>query len=247
MKIYKLYESLINEVEIQACVTKFGQELFGSQLGGSEKNTPLEDDYLEKIIDFTDGSYGYDIEPSFVKALQSLKGCVQQYPEILIPEKTNVYRGLTIPVKYFIKNRQQIELQKENPYVYKAKNKIQSWSTNFDSASIFGSHDILNEVANKIDFDSLKTPEGRKALLKDMIDEDLRIAFVLQYTSNENEYIFKSKYLKQLSKAEYEDELLRFDNKPINVIAWFNNSDDVFLSGDGMLLIKYINKAITEL
>lgn len=247
MKIYKLYESFVREAEIEACVAKFGNELFGSQLGGSEKNTDLENDYLEKIKDFTDVSYGYDIDKSFVKALFDLKNCTNQYPEILIPEKTNVYRGTTIPVKYFIDNKQQISVENQNNYVYKANTLVQSWSTNFESASIFGSHDILNEISRNFDFDTLQTPEGRREFLQDMINEDLRIAFVLQYKTNTDEFIFKSKYFKKLSQAEYEEELIRIDNKPINVIAWFNDNDDVFLSGQSSLLIKYINKAISEL
>ena len=42
------------------------------------------------------------MSPEFLKAMKTLKGCMQQYPEVLIPEKTKVYRGLTLPAKYFI-------------------------------------------------------------------------------------------------------------------------------------------------
>lgn len=247
MKIYKLYESLINETEIQACVAKFGNELFGSQLGGSEKNTELEDDYLSKIVDFTDVSYGYDIDQSFVNALKTLKGCMLQYPEVLTPENTYVYRGITIPIKYFIDNKQQVIVDGQNPYVYKAKNKVQSWSVSYESASMFGGQEILNEVARKIDFDSLNTPEGRRELLKELIAEDLRIGVVIQYKTNQDEFIFKSKYFKKLSSAEHEDELIRFDNKPISVIAWFNEEGETRMSSDGSMLIDYLNQAISEL
>lgn len=84
-------------------------------------------------------------------------------------------------------------------------------------------------------------------MLNDMIDDDLRIAFVLEYMTNSDEFIFKSKYFRMLSMAHHEDELIRIDNKAINVLAKFNDHEDVFLTGKGLMLMKYINKAISEL
>jgi hypothetical protein len=246
MKILEVYKTLINESEIEACVRKFGSELFGDELGGVEKNTGLENQYVRDIEDFTDNMYGQEITPDFINAIKTLKGCMAQYPEVLTPEKTKVYRGLTLPASYFINKKIPINMYKPFPYVYKAKSKIQSWSTNIDSASIFGNHEILTEVAANIDFNDYKTPESRKILLREMIEEDLRMAFVLEYTTNPNEFIFKSKYFKRLSKAYHEDELIRIDNSPINVIANFNNHEDVFISSKGIQLIKLINLAISE-
>jgi hypothetical protein len=117
----------------------------------------------------------------------------------------------------------------------------------FDSASIFGNHDILNEVASSINFNDYQTPEARKELLKEIIAKDLRMAFVLEHETNSNEFIFKSKYFRILSNAYHEDELIRIDNKPINVIAKFNDHVDVFLTYKSILLIRLINKAISEL
>jgi hypothetical protein len=158
MKIYKLYESLINEVEIQACVNKFGYELFATELGGTEKNTGIENQYVRDISDFTDNMYGEDVTPEFISAMKNLKACMQQYPEVLIPEKTKVFRGITIPIKYFIDKKQEINLTSANPYTYKASSKIQSWSTEFDIAATFGNHDTLNEVAANIDFSEFSGP-----------------------------------------------------------------------------------------
>jgi hypothetical protein len=247
MKIYKLYESLINEVEIQACVNKFGYELFATELGGTEKNTGIENQYVRDISDFTDNMYGEDVTPEFISAMKNLKACMQQYPEVLIPEKTKVFRGITIPIKYFIDKKQEINLTSANPYIYKASSKIQSWSTEFDIAATFGNHDTLNEVAANIDFSEFNSPQARLDMLQDMVDEDLRVAFILEYVTNTDEFIFKSKYFKLLSKAQHEDELIRINNKPINVLAYFNNHEDVFLTVKGLTLMKYINKAITEL
>lgn len=244
MKIYKIYESLLIETEITSCVKKFGHELFGHELGGKEMNTGLENNYVRDIADFTDNQYGEETTQDFIKALETLKGCVKQYPEVLMPEKTSVYRGITIPIKYFINKHQPISLTQPNPYVYKASSKIQSWSNDFDAASTFGNHDTLNEVAKNIDFSEYGTPEARQRLLQEMMAEDLRVAFVLEYRTNPQEFIFKSKYFRILSAAQHEDELIRIDNKPINVLAKFNDHEDVFLSGKGMLLMKYINAGI---
>lgn len=247
MKIAQIYESILTEAAVTSCVAKFGHELFGSELGGTEKNTGTENNYIRHIEDFTDNQYGEETDPQFISALKTLKGCMKQYPEVLIPEKTKVYRGLTIPVKYFIDRKQQISLTNPNPYVYKAKNNIQSWSNSFDSASIFGNHDTLNEVAAKISFSEYTTPESRRKLLQILINEDLRVAFVLEYTTNPQEFIFKSKYFRMLSAAHHEDELIRIDNRPINVLAKFNDHSDVFLSLAGLKLMKLINIAISEL
>lgn len=246
MKIFEVYKTLIVEAEIESCVKKFGHQLFGHELGGKEPNTGIENSYVRDISDFTDNKYGEETSTEFVKAVTNLKGCMKQYPEVLIPESTKVYRGITIPVKYFIDKKQQIDLTNSNPYIYKARNKIQSWSDSFDIASTFGNHDTLNEVAKQIDFTELGTPQARQQLLKELINEDLRVAFVLEYHTNPQEFIFKSKYFKLLSMAHHEDELLRIDNKPVKVLAKFNDHEDVFLTGKGLTLMKYINAAIKE-
>jgi hypothetical protein len=245
MKIYKLYESIISESEITSCVKKFGYELFGDELGGSEKNTGIENQYVRDIADFTDNMYGEETTPEFVSAMKNLKSCMRQYPDVLIPDKAKVYRGITIPLKYFVDTKQVINLTTPNPYVYKASSKIQSWSTDFEIASTFGNHDTLNELSNNIDFSELNTPKDRRDFLLEMIDEDLRIAFILEYSTNPNEFIFKAKYFKILSIANDEDEIIRIDNKPINVSAWFNN--DGGLTKKSLETIKYLNIGITEL
>jgi hypothetical protein len=247
MKIFEMYKTVINEAQIEACVKKFGQELFSPQLGGSEINTNLEDRYLEHIHDFTDNAYGEETTPEFMTSLKDLKKCTAQYPEILIPEKTNVYRGVTLPVSYFIKNRLPINLEQAYPYVYKARSPIQSWSTNPMAAANFGNHEILNEIGENLDLNDYVTPEARQELLKMVMDKDLRMAFVLTYMANKDEFLFNSEYFKVLSSMYVEEEVIRMTNKPINVTAKFNNSEDVFLSFKGLRLIKLINKAISEM
>lgn len=247
MKIFEMYKTVIREAQIEACVKNFGQELFSPQLGGSEKNTNLEDRYLEHIHDFTDNAYGEETSPEFIAALKNLKKCAAQYPEILIPEKTNVFRGVTLPASYFIKNRLPINLEQPYPYVYKARSPIQSWSTNPKAAENFGNHDTLNEMGEKINLAEYQTPEARRELLEMVMKEDLRMAFILTYMANKDEFLFNSEYFKVLSSMYVEEEVIRMTNKPINVTAKFNTSEDVFLSFNGLRLIKVINKAISEL
>ena len=247
MKILETYNTLLKEAEIEACVNKFGYELFGDELGGKEKNTGIENKFIDDIKDFTDNKFGQETDPDFIKAMKTLKSCSQQYPEILIPDKTKVYRGLTIPIKTFVESKSLIDLHKPFPYTYAAKSKIQSWSTNFDVASIFGNHDMLNEYAATLNLANYQTPEARKELLQKVIASGLKSAFVLEYQTNPSEFIFKAKYFRILSKAYHEDEVIRLTNKPINVMAKFNDHTDVFLTYKGIQLIRVINKAISEL
>lgn len=246
IQIHKIYESILSETSAEACVKKFGQVLFGDELGGKEKNTGLENHYADEIKDFTDNRYGHETTPEFMSAVKNLHGCMGQYPDVLVPENTYVYRGINIPVKYFIDLNQIIDIKAPNRYVYKANNPIQSWTTNPDIAAMFGNHDVVNEIAQHMNFNDYNTPDLRQELLKHVIEEGLTIAFVLKYHTNFKEFMFKSKYFKMLSAAQHEDELLRIDNKSIVVEALFNNSEDVFLSSKGLSLMKYINKAIEE-
>ena len=143
MKIYKLYESVLRENKATSCVKAFGYELFGDQLGGKEPNTNTERNYAEEIKDFTDNMYGEATTPEFIEALQHLKYCMSEYPEILIPEETTVFRGTMIPIKYFIQKNQQINLTGRNDYIYKANSQIQSWSIAYENAANFGTYDDL--------------------------------------------------------------------------------------------------------
>ncbi len=247
MKLVKLYEAVIREGATESCVKRFGHELFGHELGGKEKNTGLENTYVRYIEDFTDNQFGEETSPEFIGALETLKTCMKQYSDVLIPEKTRVFRGTTIPINYFIDNKLPINLKDPNPYIYKASNKIQSWSTNFEATSLFGSDDHINDIAYELDFEDYKTPEARKQMLSNLMRRKLRIGFILQYNSNPDEYIFNSKYFRILSHNTHEDELIRLDNHPIQVQAWFNDQDDSNVSDRALLFIKYINKAISEL
>jgi hypothetical protein len=246
MKIIDVYNSIINESKIEACVKKFGNELFADELGGNERNTGIENKYVDDIQDFTDNKYGEATDPDFYKTIKNLKACMQQYPEVLIPDKTKVYRGLTIPISFFINNKMVIDMEKPFPYIYKARNKVQSWSADLDAASLFGNQDMLNDLADNIDLLNYQTPEKRLNLLKIIQEKNPRIAFILEYVTNNDEFLFKSKYFRKLSKAHHEDELIRIDNKPIKVLTKFNNHEDVFIKYKSLKLIQIINKGILD-
>jgi hypothetical protein len=247
MKLLNIYKTLITENQVESCVKNFGYELFGHELGGKEMNTGLENNYVRDIHDFTDNKYGEETTPEFMKALKTLKGCMKQYPEVLTPNSTFAYRGVTIPIKYFIDNRQVINFENSNEYIYKANNPIQSWSTAFDATTHFGFDDHINEIADDIDFEDYNSPENRLKLLELLIKHKVRIGFTLQYQPNEDEFIFNSKYFRLLSHNTHEDELIRFSDKPIKVKAWLTNSDDSKLNKNAFILLKTINKIISEI
>lgn len=243
MKIHKLYKSLITETQFESCVKRFGHELFGHELGGNEKNTGLENNYVRYIEDFTDNQYGEETTQEFLNAIKNLKGCIGKYPEVLTPEKTMVYRGTVIPLSYFVKHKQPIDLNNPNKYIYKANSKIQSWSTTFETASKFGDNSMINDIAKE--YDDFSSPNINKNLLNDLINEDLRIAFILTYHTNPDEFLFNSKYFRILSMEQDEDELIRIDNTPIQTLATYNNIGGI--PKDTMILIKQINDNISKL
>lgn len=243
MKIYKVFESLITETQVESCVKNFGHELFGHELGGTEKNTGLENSYVRYIEDFTDNQYGEETTPEFINAVKTLKTCMGKYKEVLTPEKTTVYRGTVIPLSYFVKNKQPISLTNINQYIYKASSKIQSWSTTFDTAAKFGDNTMINDIANE--YDDFSSLDVKKSLLTNLIDDDLRIAFVLTYQTNPNEFLFNSKYFRLLSTEQSEDELIRIDNNPIQTLAMYNNLKDI--PNNTKVLIKHINDSIIKL
>ena len=246
MKIYKLYESLVNEGEIASCIKNFGYELFGDQFGGAERNTPTENEYIDQIKDFTDNMYGEETTQEFITMLEKLKSCMGQYPDVLTPESITAYRGTMIPISYFIKNKQVIELEKGNKYIYRANSQVQSWSMSYENAANFGSYETFYEVVANVDYDAT-TKEGLMQLLKDVVKQDLRLPFILAYNTNPNEYIFKTEYFRKLSRMSHENEFIRFTNKPINVTAYMNDENTDYLTNRGIQMLNDINKAISEL
>lgn len=244
MKLHKIYESIITENNIEGCIKKFGHELFGQELGGKELNTPLEHRYHDTIIDFTDNMYGEEIQGEFFEMVNNLKGCMEQYPEVLVPENSTIYRGTMIPLYYFTDNNEPINYDGCNSFVYRAKSRIQSWTINPKTADGFGDNSRLNLIANSLNFNDYNTPETRKELLNDLLNMDLFLSFKLNYQTNPDEFLFKSKYFNLLSYNGDEDEILRVTNIPIKLNTCIKIGGFYGVNQVGYKLLKLINMAI---
>lgn len=238
MKLFEVYESVLQESSGQACFNAFGKELFGDQLGGSEGNTRVEDKYADIIAAFTDNEYGEELGDEFMSAVERLYGCISVYPEVLIPDNTMAYRGTSIPVGYFIDNRIPIPTTDTTiPYTYRASSPIQSWSTSEVVAQRFGTHDVANELSYMLDDEE----DLSDVFLRDIWDSDLRIPFVMRYQTTHDEFMFRASALNALSQHGNEDEILRIDNRPIKLVAAFNNSAASGFNRDVSRLYTFIN------
>lgn len=235
MKLIRLYESVLLEGAAESCVAEFGKLLFGDQLGGSEKNTDVENDHATAIYNFTDIDYGPNIKPEVVSAIDHLQGCISTFPEILKPETERVYRGTNIPIMYFIKKGAIPTANISQPYEYNATSKIQSWSDRVSIAKVFGNGDDINKFSADINLDKINL-----ATLIPKISK-FKIPVILEYTATEKDFLFKSKYLNKLSEFGNEDEVLRVENSPIVVNAFLN---DKWLTQSSRLLINKINELL---
>lgn len=223
MKLYESYKNLLVEGQIQACVAQFGQELFADQLGGSEPNTDVEDDYASLIHDFTRTSHGSNINSEFINMARKLKTCVSSYPEILYPNG-KAYRGTKITLNHLLQMfdgiKNNLRTGQSFEINYKAKSPIQSWSDNEDI--------VLDEFSNSgpmllllLDkFEKSKQNGTTKEFIDHVIQHklDTKVPVIISYAATPDSFIFKGKYFSHLSRYS-EDEILRIDDRPIRVNA----------------------------
>jgi hypothetical protein len=225
MKLVKLYESLILEGQLEACVAQFGQELFSPEFGGEEDNTELEDDYVELIHKFSGKISGSRIDTKMFQMATNLKKCVSAYPDILQPEGM-AFKGIKISIEDLIKSYGEIknDVQMGKPFrmVYGAKTLIQSWTNDEDIANDdFGkSGNILDKLLDK--FEDAKLNGQMDDFIKHLVAHklDTKVPVILKYRTRQEDFIFKGKFFKHLSSTD-EDEILRIDNRPIEVMAKF--------------------------
>lgn len=229
IKIYNIYKNLIKENEtssnINFCIKSFGYELFGDQLGGNERNTEKEDEYLTLIKNFTIDEYGASITPEFINAINNLASCVSKYPEVLVT-KGKVYRATRIPYQYIFKMVNKFNENNMVPYVYKANTIIQSWTEKYEIALIFSSG-----------ISGFKLPDGaqefKKLIVKYKSSDNIEKIKILNYILNkfnflnhfvpvilsvnaeDNKFLFKGKYFNKLSDSHDEYEVLRISNEPL--------------------------------
>ena len=230
MKLVKLYEEIIRENEAQACVAKFGKELFDPQLqiGGEpstiEPNTDVENNYLELIGNFTNIDYGVRINPNFVKAMDNLKSCMSSYPEVLQPEGM-AYRGSRLTLRQLLTQYEDIaddlETGGEFDITYAPKSPIQSWTSEKDTAEGFASPSPLLMKFVKQYRQVKDNPEQLAALVEEIYPQmdDAKCPITISLMTSKDDFLFKAKYFTFLSQFEGEDELLRVNNKPTRVTA----------------------------
>ena len=222
MKLSRTYKKIIKETIDNNCLHKFGKQLFG-ELFGSESDTNLEVTYRKLIKSFTAHEYGQKTPIELVKAMKELKSCISSYPEILKPDGSEVYRGTKIPLKYLIKHVDELGNNKIK-YTYKANSVIQSWTSDESVAEDFSGEskkllDVIKDFNNN--FPQMES-DDRLLYLRKLIENDilsLPIPVIIKTTSDDDSFLFKSKYFNELSSENDEDELLRIGNNPIETIA----------------------------
>ena len=225
MKLVTLYERIIREGEAEACLAKFGNELFDPQLSNDsnvEDNTDTEDRYLDLIDDFTIDSHGKKLRPDFITAMKTLKKCVVAYPDVLHPDGA-AYRGENLTFRDLLDQYEDIsdDLKEGGTFtiVYKSKSPIQSWTANEDAAMDFAK--VSPFLLHKINtFKKVRSnPEQLAKFTQQMIDhlDDLSVPIVITLNTSSDDFLFKAKHFRRLSAHEYEDELLRVSTQPTKV------------------------------
>lgn len=225
MKLVKLYEAVIIEEKAQSCLVKFGKELFDPQLSkGSElePNTNIEDDYLKLINQFTDYHHGKALRPTFIDAMKSLKGCISSYPEVLQPDGV-AYRGVNLPLSKLLSQYEDIsdDLDKGGvfDFIYTSQSIIQSWTIDKNNAEDFAKvSPFLLQTINQYKRVSENPNELANFATELYVNMDnISVPIVITLNTNSDDFLFKAKYFKLLSKYKDEDELIRVNNQPTKV------------------------------
>ena len=237
MKLVKLYESVLRESAAESCIAEFGNILFADQLGGGdEKNTGIENKHAKAVYKFTDFDFGKNIKPEIQNAIINLQKCMTTYPEVLKPNIQKVFRGASAPIMEFIKNGKLPTYNETEPFLYKARSPIQSWSEYESVAERFGEAEKLNDFSRSInDFNNLRLEMLIPKLSK------MRIPVILVYTATPKDFLFKGEYLNKMSEFGTEHEVIRVDDSPIEVEAYLNEK---WLSLASRNLIRRINELL---
>lgn len=236
MKILKIYENIIREEEVgvktEFCIKAFGKELFGDELGGTEKNTETEKDYVEMIKLFTSHQHGAWLKKGLISALNNLKSCTSQYPEILHTEG-KVYRGTRVPFKVIFDNVKNFDGKAEMNYTYNSNSIVQSWSEDklVGMEYSYGSNyqkipsGFKNFVNVKDNYKSMSDKEKIKFLGSYLDREPVTGRYVpvmLEVDASTDDFLFKAKYFRIISEYQQENEILRISNRPLNCILSTN-------------------------
>jgi hypothetical protein len=153
-----------------------------------------------------------------------------------MPKSEMVFRGASAPIMEFIKNGKLPTHNETQPFIYKARSPIQSWSESRDVAEKFGEAEKFNEFSRYVsNFDEL-----RLEMLIPKIS-NMRVPVILQYMATPEDFLFKGKYLNKLSEFGGEQEVIRVDNTPIKVEAYLNEK---WLTYPSIKIINQINNLL---
>jgi len=223
MKLYKLYESVLTEGQAEACISQFGRELFSPEFGGDEPNSELEDEAIELIHKFNTSKNGSKVNPDFIDMARRLRTCVSSYPEVLHPEGM-AFRGTKVSIEDLLESFDRIknQIRHGQPFkmVYHAKTPIQSWSDD----EIIAKDEFGQSGAQLMDILDRFDRARKSGTVMDFLEHihehalETRVPVVLAYRTTSNDFIFKGKYFSYLSQKD-ENEILRIDNRPIEVNA----------------------------
>lgn len=224
MKLLNLYKKALNESHSESCIAKYGKDLFAQQLGGVEPNTDIENGHLNQVQKFTDSDFGFGLSPEIIDAMGNLKTCIKQYPDVLLPNDTVVYRGVRFSLGHFIKNNILLPLEKPINHKLKSSAVIQSWSEDIKIAEGFGGAFLDEELWEEF-INDFKKVDGRGEKAENMFYKDkvlkkyleLEIPILISTKTNPDNFLFKGNVMNKLSSSEGESEVIRVGNEPIDV------------------------------
>ena len=178
----------------------FEDVLFGELKDDPERDTNIEGEIFDTIYDFIEDPTKNNKEQA-LRSLTYLSKFKDIFPDDLVPDTKEVYRGTIMRPRTIIKNflsTKYVNRDSNNyfefPYVYEAKSPIQSWSTKYSTSSGF----------SKI------TPLEIPVVIIAKVDD----SFIM----NSN----VTNLISDLLHSSIEDEIIRISNSPLNCIVSFN-------------------------
>lgn len=249
MEIFKLYENVLREEDTarntQSCIRHFGNELFGDQISYKEPNTSIETKFVDMIYNFTDYAYGTQLStdnPGFIAAMNKLQSCMSTYPEILVPQGGEAYRGLSLTLDKAIALYEKVNGKSEFKLSYKPMHYIESWT---EEQGIGANFAHMAETHWLVDIAKAIKSELRDSHVIQMINDELttpayleasKIGFLLTHKVTPDQFLFKAKYFGKLSRIADEKEVIRLSDSPI-LCQWSLVTPELFT-----VLIPYLIK-----
>lgn len=178
MKLVKLYESVLIEGKLQACIAKGGN---------------------------------------------ALKTCISKYPEVLEPNGA-VYKASLMSLSDLLGQYYDISDDVKTggvfDFTYKSKTPIQSWTRDKDNAEeVTEVSPFLLQTIRK--YKQVKdNPDALNRFVSELIGDldNITVPIVIKLDANSDDLMFNSAHLMS-SNGEYEDELLRVNDRATRVTA----------------------------